>query len=117
MWWLMLISLYLLYHGKYKKIFFFWVFFFFNWYGVYTLLMIGFEGPILIGGEHTGDLLCYIADNAFMFEVCRSFCFETTFLVHFVSNYLEVVIPIPSLFKGILAMLKFVFGGGKGPSV
>lgn len=111
---LFLITLFFSYRGLYKNIFITWGFYFFSWYFVFTALFIGFEGKILICPEHTGDLFAYALFKYSKSIVLDSFCTESLILLHTLNVKRGFPIYIPSIFKGVLLVVKFLFGGGKG---
>jgi len=112
--WLFLITLFFFYRGLYKNIFTTWGFCFFSWYFVFTALFIGFEGKILICPEYTGDLFAYAFVKYSKFIVLERFCMESLMVLDTLNVKCGFPIYIPSIFKGVLLVVKFLFGGGKG---
>jgi len=111
-------TVFFLYMGKYKDILFLWIFFFFNWYFMFTLLFINFEGDILIGGKYTEKILYYLGFILIKCPFLERFCLETVFTLHLIAESYGVVFHIPSIFKGLFGIFKAIFGGkggGDGP--
>ena len=133
--WLVFPSAFFLYKSQPKNIFIIWGFFFCSWYFVFTACLLGFDGPIwikadLLGcgpkSEETSSLFFYITDKYLHYlsldykysrykHVLGNFCLQTTMILSLLSSKLGFPIYIPSILKGILSLLNFVFGG-KGPS-
>lgn len=86
--------------------------FFFSWYCVFTFLLIGFEGKILIGGKYTGHLIHFLSPVYSKYFFLERFCLISIIFFDFLSVKLGFPIYIPSLFKGLLALVKFIFGKG-----
>lgn len=104
-------SIYCLYTKNYKNIFIIWGFFFFSWYLVFTLLLINYDKSIIVGGEHTGYLFNYFFDTYGDYEFIFRFWTCTVVVLDMISYYSGSPIYVPSVFKGILAVIKFIFGG------
>ena len=120
---LLVLSLYLLHKREYKFIFFVWVSFLFLWYLVFMACLIGYEGSILIApnffseeDSESRQIFFFIIDkyasyyftqNSIYFKLGH-FCMETFGLLCWISLNIKVTIYIPSLFKGILFLLKLM---------
>ena len=115
--WLILATICYLCYGNYKSIFLIWGFFFFSWYFFFTACLIGYSDPIWIGGEHTAEIFYYFSiENptlsvshkwyTFIFE---GFYVQTLLILHCLSGKLGFPLYIPSIFKGVLALLKYLF--------
>ena len=114
LYWLFLFTFYFLYKGLYKNIFIIWGFYFFSWYLIFTALLVGYEGQVLIGGEYTGLLINYVLFKYSKFSLLESFCIETIIILDLLSCKCGFPIYIPSIFKGVLFVVKLLSGGGKG---
>ena len=127
--WLFFPTVYFLYIGSHKNIFIAWGFFFFSWYLLFTAGMFGFDGPIWIGGDLEVEktslvyeyvILKYLAPSSsqgLYNSIFGSLCIQTLMVFSFLSSKLGFVLYIPSLFKGLSILFKFLFGkGGNGSS-
>ncbi len=127
---LILVTIYFLLIGKYKDILYLWCSFLLYWYLLFALIFIGYEDSFLIGGDHIKDVLRYLwgyNDSGILckFPFLSTFTLETVILLHAIAEYYNTTIYVPSifqglmmLFKGLLAFLKYLFGGkggGDGP--
>lgn len=121
-------TVYFLYNTNYKSILLIWGFFFFTWYFVFTACLIGYDYPISIGSvkcgttsEETNRLFFYLFDNYSSLSpsstwfscIFETFCFQTFISLGLLSYKIGFPIYIPSVFKVIIALIKFLFGGGK----
>ena len=126
---LALFTIIYIYIREYKNVFIIWGGLFVSWYLVFTACLIGFDGPIIIVGdvlgcgdkcEETINIHFYIMDkfltnvpsysslhNLWNF-ILGVFCLRTQFLLSFLCSKLEISIYIPSLFKGLLTIYKFI---------
>jgi hypothetical protein len=100
--WLCISTLYLLYMNNYKDISKIWLFTIGMWYLIFTTSL--HEITIIIGFEHTEAIFFYLFNNSFIFE---SLCFQTVFMLDFLSAKLGFPIYIPALINipGFLAKL------------
>jgi len=112
------LSIYFWFKGKYKDILIIWGIHIVSSYLLFTGLLIGFEGNILIGREYTNVLLGYVVFEFENSPLLMNYCVQTIISFEIISKKLGVIIYIPSIFKGVLFVVKFIFGGSKGgPSV
>ena len=121
--WLLIFTFYLFYKKKYRIIFVVWGSFLFLWYLVFMACLIGYEGSILIApnffseeDSESRQIFFFIIDkyasyyftqNSIYFKLGH-FCMETFGLLCWISLNIKVTIYIPSLFKGILFLLKLM---------
>lgn len=110
--WLLLWTFYYIYKGLYKEIFIIWGFFFFSWYFIFTGLLVGFEGKILVGEEYTSLLFSYILMKYSKYSMIKNFCLCTIIILDALSYHCGFIVYIPSLLKEVLVVIKFIFGGG-----
>ena len=61
---------------------------------MFTICMLGFEGPIKIGGEYTSWIFFYLLDNWGPARYLKSFCFQSVILLDILSSKLGLVIYI-----------------------
>ncbi len=111
---LILSSLYCLYVKNYKDIFIIWVFFFLSWYCVFTLLLIDYDNKILIGGKYTSYIIYHLSPIYIKYSFLERFCVATIVILDIVSVECGFPLYIPSIWKGLMLIFKFILGGGKG---
>jgi hypothetical protein len=90
--WLVLPTGYFLYSRNYKNILKIWGFTICIWYFIFTTSLSGIT--ILIGFENTKVIINYLLDNTFMFE---TLCFQTVYILDFLSAKLGFPLYIPSI--------------------
>ncbi len=114
---LFLPSIYYIYKGNYKNLYLIWVFHMVSWYLLFAGCFFNFEGPIIIGGWFTWDLVLYTKDTYsgwstpfnWLGYTLRKFCMQTLEFLSFVSDRLGCRIYIPNIFKGILFLIQYFF--------
>lgn len=70
----------------------------------------------MIGGEFTAPVLAHLVPILLKYPFLSNVCLESVLVLHFLADKLEVTLYIPSLFKGLLTLVKLIFGDGKGGS-
>jgi len=98
---LFLLTFYYLYKGLHQNIFIIWGFYIFSWYILFTALLFGFEGQILIGSEYTGLLFSYVLSKFSKFILLKSFCMKSIIMLDALSSTCGFNIYIPSIFNGV----------------
>ena len=96
---LFLLTFYYLYKGLHQNIFIIWGFYIFSWYILFTALLFGFEGYILIGGEYTDLLFSYVLSKYSKFIFLESFCIKSIIMLDALSSTCGFNIYIPSIFN------------------
>ena len=130
---LVLNTVYVLHHNKYKTAFIIWGSFFFIWYLVFTACLIGYEGPILIKPTFFSDedsearrLFLFLHESYLPSLFIESyvnlerFCRNTLVVLVIFSYVTNVTIYVPSLLETtliffyvmliILYIIKIIFG-------
>ncbi|CAN0340205.1 unnamed protein product, partial [Ectocarpus sp. 4 AP-2014] len=106
--WLLIVTFYFLFKGNFKNIFIIWGLFLGTWYLFFIVCLSDYESQILIGGEHTKDIMMYFS---YKYSACSSsyywytgpfqgFCYQTVILLHLLSAELGFALYIPSVFIG-----------------
>jgi hypothetical protein len=100
--WLVLPTGYFLYNRKYKNILKIWGFTICIWYFLFTASLPGIT--ILIGFEHTKVIVDYMHNNidSVMFE---TLCFQTVYILDFLSAKLGFPLYVPSIINIFSAFL------------
>ena len=122
-------TIYYIYIKRYKNVCIIWGFLLFSWYLAFTACMIGFDGPLIIVGdvlgcgpkcEETINLHFYVIDRYLSLVpsystfhnswnvILGGFCLQTHFLLSLLCSKLGISIYIPSLFKVLLTIFKFI---------
>ena len=123
-------TIYYIYIREYKNICVVWVFLLFTWYLAFTACMFAFDGPLIIKsdflgcgpkseetlaiisyieGRYLSPVLTYSSFNDFLKATLGVFCMQIYFIISILSSKLGISIYIPSLFKGLLTIYKFIF--------
>ncbi len=111
--WLLIVTLYLLFKGYYKNIFIIWGLFFVIWYLFFIVFFLDYESQILIGGEHTLKVMMYLCDKYSIYRApwhikpFEGFCFQTVIMLNSLSAKLGFPIYIPSVLAGLKAFISF----------
>ena len=119
---LVLNTVYVLYHNKYKTAFIIWGSFLFIWYLVFTACLIGYEGPILITPNFFSDedsearrLFLFLHDSYLSSLFIESyvnlerFCRDTLVVLVIFSYVTNVTIYVPSLLETTLIFFNVIF--------
>nr|YP_009254732.1 Putative orf183, mitochondrial hypothetical protein [Ectocarpus siliculosus]CBJ18031.1 Putative orf183, hypothetical mitochondrial protein [Ectocarpus siliculosus] len=124
--WLLTATLYFLFKGDYKNIFIVWVLFFCIWYFFFIACLSDYKSSILIGGEHTKDIMMYFSykyspSSCYWYSrLFKDFCYQTVIMLDFLSIELGFPVYIPSVFavlKFFMSFLKSIFDrGDEGPA-
>jgi len=127
--WLFFPTMYFLFYGELKNLFIIWIVFFLSWYIFFTgsIIVFGYTDVIWIRFEENSyeyecgnKLMKYINPKApdlpifstwFVLSL-RSFCCQTYIILVFIGmSNLGVPPYVPSPFRGLLILLKLIFGG------
>ncbi len=77
-------------------------------------MFIDYDDKILVGGKNTTKLLSYLGPILLKYPFLADFYLETVMVLHLVADNLGFTIYIPSIWKGLMLIFKFILGGGKG---
>jgi len=107
LYWIYAFTLYFFIKKEYKNIIIICGFYFFFWHFAFTALFLNFDSPILIGGNHTSEILNHITQTILDYPFLTNLCLETTFLLHCLSQLFGFNIYIPSYLYGFWKIIKF----------
>ena len=95
--WLCLSSLYFLYKCNYRDFFNIWAFTLFLWHSIFTFIFLDFGPIIIIGGDHTKELIDYLLlnDETLWFT---GLCYQTIYIFDALSQKIGFLICIPIIF-------------------
>ena len=95
--WLCLPSLYFLYKRNYRDFFNIWAFTLFLWHSIFTFIFLDFGPIIIIGGDHTKELIDYLLlnDETLWF---KGLCYQTIYIFDALSQKIGFLICIPIIF-------------------
>lgn len=127
--WLFFPTIYFLFYGDLKNIFIIWIVFFLSWYLFFTgsIIVFGYTDVIWIRFEENSyehecilKLVEYINPegpgspifSTWSVLTLRSFCYQTYIILACIGVSSLAVPPyVPSLFRGLLILLKLILGG------
>jgi len=95
--WLCLPSLYFLYKRNYNDFFKIWAFTLFVWHSLFTFIFLDFGPIIIIGGDHTKELIGYLLlnDETVWF---KGLCYQTIYIFNALSQKFGFLVYVPIFF-------------------
>lgn len=107
-------TVFFIYSSDFKSILKIWGIYIIGWYFLFMILMLGFDSSIWIGGEYTRPISEYLLSKApysdkWYAYMLDSFCFQTVLFLHILSSKLGFPIYLPSIIKGFIGLIKFLF--------
>ena len=108
--WVIFCSLYFMYKKKYVKLLAIWGGYFLVWYLIVITCLVGYPLPsIIVGGQCTAALFEYLDNRSFFLVLLvKNVCVETFVAFHFLADYYNTTIWIPSVHNGLFALVKFI---------
>lgn len=108
---LFLPTLYFLYKGKYKNIGLIWIMLFWAWYLFFTGCLIFYNSPydpIWIGDDCSFWILKYLKHEHWRVPQFKKLCIQTLFILDRLSLMIGFPFYIPSIYKGLFFLVKFI---------